>query len=48
MQIKLPEFPLQPFRCPVSKEMYKDKFKHEEFCTFRYCKEGKWIFSFKV
>lgn len=44
MQLKVNEFPLKEFYCPVSKIIYKSVFDHKKECIFRYCKDG-WMWT---
>ncbi len=46
-QLEMLDFPLKKYECPVSKEIFENRFVHKETCRYKYCKEG-WEFSNEI
>lgn len=40
LQLEMLDFPLKEYICPVSKEVFENRFVHKEYCIYKYCKEG--------
>ena len=42
--MEIPDFPMDEFKCPISKKVYEDRNFHRKLCIYKYCKKN-WVWS---